>query len=140
MKPSRCYPFQPILVALLLLSLLTGCFTVPTYAPYGEPIRIMAPDEPAQVRRVYRTWFMFGGLVPLDNTMPAEIIAREKLTSVRVIVEDNIQDAGSAVLATILLPLFILPQTVIVEGNREPIDSQDGSHKADPLRPDRKTP
>lgn len=97
-----------------------GCFTIPTYAPYGEPVRLLAPDEPAEVRRVYRTWFILGGLIPLDNTMPGEIIAREKLTEARIIVEDTVQDAGVAIITTILLPLFILPQTIVIEGNRTP--------------------
>jgi hypothetical protein len=124
MNPLRRSRYLPLLVVYLVLSLLTeGCFSIQTYAPYGTTVKLLPPDKPAKVRRVYRTWFMLGGLVPLDNTMPAEIIAREKLTEVRVIVEDNIHDAGIAVLVTFLLTLFILPQTVVVEGNRAPVES-----------------
>ena len=118
------------------VALLTaGCFTIQTYAPYGEHVRLLAPGEPAEVRRVYRTWFMLGGLIPLDDTQPAEIIAREKLTAVRVIVEDNIEDAGVAVFATILIPLFILPQTIVIEGNRAPRPAAGGNEAAAPQGP-----
>lgn len=130
MSPHR---FRRALHGLLIacMALLTpGCFTTHTYAPYGEHIRLLAPDEPAEVRRVYRTWFMLGGLIALDDTMPAEIIAREKLTEVRVIVLDTVQDAGVAIITTILLPLFILPQTIVIEGNRAPRPPVAGEHDA----------
>jgi hypothetical protein len=122
--PSRSLRRRPILVACLSLSLLTaGCFTIPTYAPHGASVKILPPDQPAQVRREYRTWFMLGGLVPLDNTMPAEIIAREKLTEVRVIVKDTLQDAGIAAFYSFLVPILIIPQTIVIEGNRAPVES-----------------
>jgi len=115
---------RPVLVACLSLLLLTaGCFTIPTYAPYGQSVRLLPPDKPAQIRREYRTWFILGGLFPLDNTMPAEIIAQEKLTEARVIVQDTVEDAGIAAALTIILPILILPQTVVVEGNRAPVES-----------------
>jgi len=129
--PAPRRPLRPILAACLSL-LASGCFTIPTYAPYGEHVRLLAPDEPAEVRRVYRTWFILGGLIPLDNTMPAEIIAREKLVEARIIVEDTVQDAGVAVVTTILLPLFILPQTIVVEGNRTPHPPTAGTGAAPP--------
>ena len=114
----------PFLIVCLSVSLLTaGCFTIPTYAPYGRSVKILPPDEPAQVRREYRTWFILGGLFPLDNTMPAEIIAREKLTEARVIVQDTVEDAGIAAALTFILPILILPQTVVIEGNRAPVES-----------------
>jgi len=129
--PSTSRRLRPVLIAGLSLSLLmTGCFSIRTYAPYGDSVRILAPDEPAEVRRVYRTWFMLGGLITLDDTMPAEIIAREKLTEVRVIVLDTVQDAGVAIITTILLPLFILPQTIVIEGNRAPHPPVAGEHDA----------
>jgi len=131
--PPRRRRRRPILVASLSLSLLTaGCFTIPTYAPYGESVKLLPPGQPAQVRRVYRTWFILGGLFPLDNTMPAEIIAQEKLTEARVIVQDTVEDAGIAAALTFILPIFILPQTVVVEGNRAPVDSKAKPIVADP--------
>jgi len=120
-------------IACLSLSLLTeGCFTIPTYAPYGQSVKILPPDQPAQVRREYRTWFILGGLFPLDNTMPAEIIAQEKLTEARVIVQDTVEDAGIAAALTLILPILILPQTVVIEGNRTPVQSTDSPSVAGP--------
>jgi hypothetical protein len=122
--PLKRHHHRPILIACLSLSLLTaGCFTIPTYAPYGQSVKILPPDIPAQVRREYRTWFILGGLFPLDNTMPSEIIAQEKLTEARVIVQDTVEDAVIAAALTFILPLFILPQTVVIEGNRAPVGS-----------------
>lgn len=123
-NPSTSRRCWPLLIVCLSMSLLTeGCFTIPTYAPYGRSVRILAPGEPAQVRREYRTWFILGGLFPLDNTMPAEIIAQEKLTEARVIVLDTVPDAGIAAALTFILPILILPQTVVIEGNRAPAES-----------------
>jgi hypothetical protein len=123
-NPSMSRRCWPILIACLSASLLAaGCFTIPTYAPHGQSVKILPPDKPAEVRREYRTWFILGGLFPLDNTMPAEIIAREKLTEARVIVQDTVGDAGIAAALTFILPILILPQTVVVEGNRAPLES-----------------
>jgi hypothetical protein len=123
-NPSMSRRFWPLLIVCLSVSLLTaGCFTIPTYAPYGRSVKLLPPDKPAEVRREYRTWFILGGLFPLDNTMPADIIAKEKLTEARVIVQDTVEDAGIAAALTFILPILILPQTVVIEGNRAPVDS-----------------
>jgi len=131
--PSKRHRHRPILAACLSLSLLTaGCFTIQTYAPHGEPVKLLPPGQPAQVRREYRTWFILGGLFPLDNTMPAEIIAQEKLIEARVIVLDTVPDAFIAAALTFIIPILILPQTVVVEGNRAPVDSNITPSVTDP--------
>jgi hypothetical protein len=106
-----------LLPALLLLG---GCFSTELYAPHGADVYLMSATTPTTVQRQWRTWFVVYGAARLDNTMPAETIAREHLTELRVIVEDNIPDAFIGLLYSILVPIGILPQTLVVSGNRAP--------------------
>lgn len=111
------------LVSTLLLALsLSACFKVPVMAPYGPDIKILPREAPVEVTRRYQKWFAIWGIFPLDATSnPADIIAREKLVEVRVYTEDAIEDAISGFFYVILFPAgIILPQTIVVEGNRAP--------------------
>ena len=104
----------------LLIVLATGCFNVSVMAPPGQEVYLVSSEEPTAVRRQWRTWYVAWGLTPLDNTMPAEIIQREHLNEVRVIVEDNIPDAFHGFLYNVWIPIGLTVQTVIIEGNRVP--------------------
>jgi hypothetical protein len=112
---------KPRLIAMLpLLLLLAGCAHVEVVAPPGSPVFLASSSEPVQVKRQWRTWYLAWGLTPLDNTMPAEIIQRERLDEVRVTVEDNISDTILSGLYTVYMPIALVPQTVVMEGNRTP--------------------
>jgi hypothetical protein len=108
---------------LLLAALATGlggCCHVEVAAPYGPDVYLATADETTQVRRQWRTWYLLGGVTPLDDTMPAEVIQREGLTEVRVIVQDNLLDAAHAFVYNVLVTIALVPQTIVVEGNRPP--------------------
>jgi hypothetical protein len=105
---------------LLALPTLSGCFNIDLVAPPGADITLVSSKQPTTVRREYRTWFVVWGLSPLDNHMPELTIGHEKLTDVRVVVEDNIPDALQGILYNLLIPIGLVTQTVIVEGNRAP--------------------
>jgi hypothetical protein len=109
----------PILFAGLSLGL-AGCAHVEVVAPAGPPVYLAATDEPQPVERRWRTWFLAWGCSPLDNTMPAEYIQREQLSTVRVIVEDNVPDALHTFIYNVWIPIGLLPQTVVVQGSRPP--------------------
>ena len=107
--------------ALALASLLlAGCFNVTVVAPPGQEVTLVADSTPVTVKRRYRTWFVVWGLTPLDNTMPDVVIGREHLREVRVTSEDNVPDAFLGVLYNLLIPIGLVTQTIVVEGNRAP--------------------
>lgn len=106
--------------ALAAVPLLSGCFTVDVAAPYGTDITLVSSASPTTVRREYRTWFVAWGLTHLDNTMPDLVLDRERITEARIIVEDNVPDALHGILYNILIPIGLVTQTVIIEGNRTP--------------------
>lgn len=105
----------------LLGVLVAGCFNVSVMAPHGQEVYLVSSDESTEVRRQWRTWYVVWGMTPLDNTMPAEIIQREHLSEVRVIVEDNLPDAFHGFLYNVWIPIGLTVQTVIIEGNRVPV-------------------
>ena len=104
----------------LLGVLATGCFNVSVMAPPGQEVYLVASEQPTAVRRQWRTWYVAWGMSPVDDTMPAEIIQREHLSEVRVIVEDNIPDAFHGFLYNVVMPIGLVNQTIIIEGNRVP--------------------
>lgn len=111
---------QRIFIILLTLSL-TACFTVPIDAPYGKNIKILPPDAPVEVTKRYQRWYALWGIFPLTmSDTPAEVIAREGLSEVRVYTEDSIDDAISGFFYVIVFPMgMLVPQTVVIEGNRK---------------------
>ena len=109
-----------VLLVAALLPACAGCFTVSLYAPHGADVTLVSSNAAEPVERRWRTWFVAWGATPLDDTMPAEIIAREKLTHVRVTVEDNIPDALHGILYTFLIPIGLVTQTIVIQGDREP--------------------
>jgi len=111
---------------LVLLSC-TGCFGVDLYAPHGHDVYLISRDKPVKVRRTWRTWFVVWGLVHLDNTMPDSVIARERLTDVRVITVDTVPDALIGLLYSFLLPIGLANQTITIEGNRAPLTPESKS-------------
>jgi hypothetical protein len=100
------------------LALPTACTHVTVASPYGHEIRLLPRDEATQVRRQYRAWFAFWGLVRLSGKDPADVIRDEGLCAARVRVEDNVPDAIIAVMYTFAEPIGLIPQTIIIEGKR----------------------
>ena len=98
--------------------LLAGCSHVTAASPYGREVRLLGRDDATAVRRQWRAWFALWGLVRLAGKDPSDVIRDEALCAVRVRVEDNVPDAIIGVIYTMAEPIGIIPQTVIVEGNR----------------------
>jgi hypothetical protein len=111
---------QRIFIILLAMSL-TACFTVPINAPYGKNIKILPPDVPVEVTKRYQKWYALWGTFPLTiSDTPAEVIARENLSEVRVYTEDSVDDAISGFFYVIIFPTgMMVPQTIVIEGNRK---------------------
>ena len=112
---------QRVLVGLsmLLSVLLSGCFNTRLMAPENHPVSLLSDEAPAEFRKVYKNWYLLGGLLPIHTRQPAKIIAKENLVEVRVQTEDTVTD-GIITTATMFLFYFaIFPQTVAVEGNRQ---------------------
>jgi hypothetical protein len=105
-----------VLAALLLLA--TACSHVTAASPHGRDVRLLRTDERAEVRRQYRAWFALWGMVRLSGKDPADVIRDEGLCQARVRVEDNIPDAMIGLIYTAAEPIGIIPQTIVVEGNR----------------------
>jgi hypothetical protein len=104
-------------LAMMLLSC-AGCFQVDMYAPHGMNVYLISSDAPVKVRRTWRTWYVIWGVAHVDDTMPDTIIAREKLTEVRVVTIDTVPDAFIGLLYNVLIPIGLANQSYIVEGNR----------------------
>lgn len=103
---------------LLALALFAGCTHVQVAAPYGQRVRLMSASEKASVRRQYHAWFVLWGAVRLSGKDPVDVIRDETLCEARVRVEDNIPDAGLGFVYNFVQPIGLVPQTIIVEGNR----------------------
>ena len=110
--------FRPEIILAGLMLGMTGCAHVDVVAPHGQAVYLVSSAEPMPVERRWRTWYLAWGITPLDNTMPAEVIQREHLTEVRVIVEDNVPDALHSILYNVVMPFGLVPQTVVLQGNR----------------------
>jgi hypothetical protein len=111
-----------------------GCFAVQINAPYGPDVRVLPPDVPVEVTRRYQKWYAIWGIFPLSDNDPREIIARERLVEARVSTADSVEDILSGIAYTLLFPAgIIVPQTVVVEGNRVPL-SERGLPEAEPER------
>lgn len=110
------------LIYLLLAFSLTACFRVPMEAPYGPDVKILARDEPVEVTRRYQKWYAIWGIFPLDpSSNPADIVAREHLVEARIYTEDSVEDVIAGFFYAIIFPAgILLPQTIVVEGNRAP--------------------
>lgn len=107
-----------ILLILLALSL-TACFSVPLDAPYGQDVKLLPAGTPVEVTKRYQKWYAIWGIFPLTmSDYPAEVIAREDLSEVRIYTEDTVEDALSGFVYVMLMPTGILPQTIVIEGNR----------------------
>ena len=105
--------------------MIPGCFGVDVSAPYGPDVRILSRDEPVEVSRRYQKWFAIWGIFPLSGADPRQIIAEEQLVSARVYTEDSVEDIISGLIYVFFFPAgIILPQTVVVEGNRVPLSEE----------------
>lgn len=101
----------------LLSTMLSGCFNTDLVAPDNNPVRIIGIDEPTQFRTEYKNWYLIAGVLPIYTTQPEEIIAKEKLTEVRVQTEDTVSD-GVITFLSALIFIGLFPQTVVIEGNK----------------------
>jgi hypothetical protein len=106
-----------IVIASLVL-LCAGCCQIDMYAPHGADVYLISSQDPVKVSRYWRTWFVVWGLTPLDNRTPDEMIAKEQLTEVRVITIDTVPDAFLGILYNALIPIGLVNQSMIIEGNR----------------------
>jgi len=110
-----------IITILPLVLSLTACFSVPLDAPYGENVRLLPAGTPVEVTIRYQKWYSIWGIFPLTmSDYPAEVIARQGLSEVRIYTEDTVEDALSGFVYVMLFPIGILPQSIVIEGNRSP--------------------
>ena len=103
------------LMPLLLSVMLTACFNTNLIAPENQKVRVLAANEAVKYHKEYRNWYILYGAVPIYAVQPEELIAKQKLIEVRVQTEDTITDG---IISFFTVGLTILPQTVVVEGNR----------------------
>lgn len=111
----KLFRFTLLIYACLILS---GCFKTQLTAAPGREIRILSSNEPTAFRSEYKNWYLFYGLLPVWTTQPEEIIEKENLVEVRAQTQDTVSDAIITTISMIL-PIMIFPQHVILEGNRE---------------------
>lgn len=98
--------------------LLSGCFKTQLNAPPGREIRPLAKDEPVKFNTEYKNGYVLYGSVPIWTTGPEAIVRKENLVEVRARTQDTVSDAIITAVS-MLLPIMIFPQHVIVEGNRQ---------------------
>jgi len=115
-----------LIFELALLASTAGCFFVDMQAPYGPDVKVLPRDAPVEVTRRYQKWFAIWGIFHLAGKDPSEVIAEEKLVEARVYTEDSVEDVISGFIYFFVFPAgIILPQTIVVEGNRAPL-TEDG--------------
>ena len=106
-------------LGLVAVSLVSGCFAVEAHAPYGPDVTLLPRGVPVEVTRRYQKWYAIWGIFPLSSREPKDVIAEEQLVEVRVYTEDSVEDAISGLFYGFFYPTgIIIPQTVVVEGNR----------------------
>jgi hypothetical protein len=108
----------PFLALVFVSMVCSGCFQTQLHAPLGRQVRLLAQDEPAKFHTEYKNWYLVYGFVPIWTTQPEEIIRKQNLVEVRARTQDTVSDAIITAVS-MLLPLMIFPQHVIVEGNRQ---------------------
>jgi hypothetical protein len=114
-----------LILELALLASTAGCFFVDMQAPYGPDVKILPRDVPVEVTRRYQKWFAIWGTFHLAGKDPSEVIAEEKLVEARVYTEDSVEDVISSFIYFFCFPAgIILPQTIVVEGNRAPLTEE----------------
>jgi len=106
-----------VLWVVLLPVTLSGCFVTRLEAPENQQVRLLSKDEPARFRTEYKKFYLLCGFVPLWPKQPSEIIAQERLVEARAQTRDTVAD-GIITAMSMLLPIAIFPQHVVVEGNR----------------------
>lgn len=107
------------LITVLLMLSLSGCFTAPLEAAYGQDVKILPADTPVEFTKRYQKWYAIWGIFPLTmSDYPAEVIAREDLSEVRIYTEDSLEDALAGFVYVMLIPAGISPQSIVIEGNR----------------------
>ena len=102
------------LLALLLCG--TGCYTVDVYAPRGMDVTLLPASAPVESVHRWRTWFAAWGLVPMDETMPTEMIERDRRAEVRIVVVDTIPDALIGILYNVIFPIGMGVQSMEIQG------------------------
>ena len=105
--------------ALLLCS---GCFVMRCDAPPPPPgVRLLSEHAPVEFSRKYQKWYAAWGLFPLTPADdPKYIIENERLVEARILQQDSTEDFFAGFIFTYMFVGVILPQSVIVEGNRAP--------------------
>ncbi|MGR8935841.1 MAG: hypothetical protein ACU837_15880 [Gammaproteobacteria bacterium] len=106
-----------LVLSLIAVPYLSGCFTTELSAPPGKEVRILSREEPVKFSKEYKNFYLLGGLLPIWTTQPEEIIEKQNLVEVRVRTRDTVSDSVITLISC-LLPIMVFPQHVIVEGNR----------------------
>lgn len=105
--------------ALLALWGNAGCFVMRCDAPPPPGVRLLSETAPVEFSRKYQKWYAAWGLFPLTPADdPKYIIANEKLVEARILQQDSTEDLLAGFIFTYMFVGVILPQSVIVEGNR----------------------
>lgn len=116
----RCRARAALAAGLAALVAAPGCFVVRADAPPPPPhVRLLAADAPVEVSRKYQKWYAAWGLFPLSPAdEPAYIIESEKLVEARILQQDSLEDIVAGFIFTVVFSGAILPQSIIIEGNR----------------------
>ncbi|MDX2169259.1 MAG: hypothetical protein SF182_19470 [Deltaproteobacteria bacterium] len=109
-------------VLLAALTTCSGCFVMRCDAPPPPPhVRLLSEDAPVEFSRKYQKWYAAWGLFPLTPADdPKYIIEHERLVEARILQQDSTEDLFAGFIFTYMFVGVILPQSVIVEGNRAP--------------------
>jgi hypothetical protein len=131
---TRRWSRSRALALLAVAAVASGCFTVHAEAPYlPHDVRLLPQGEPVEVTRRYQKWYAIWGIFPMAGPDPAEVIHDEGLVEARVYTEDAIEDVVSGFFYTLMFPAgIILPQTIVVEGNRRPSEERAGIERTCP--------
>lgn len=114
---ARIYKLLRACSLAAVLTALSGCFVTRLEAPDNQQVRLLSQGELARFRTEYKNFYLLYGFVPLWPTQPSEIIAKEHLVEVRAQTRDTVSDAVITAIS-MLFPLSVFPQHVVVEGNR----------------------
>ncbi|MCX7957147.1 MAG: hypothetical protein N2643_04560 [Endomicrobia bacterium] len=102
-----------IVLCIISLFLMTGCYTVRIFSDTEKQITIASRSENLPFKETYRVWYALWGLVPINDNSINHILSTSKVKKVRITTKMGLIDW---ILSSILGYISIVTWTVEIEG------------------------
>lgn len=107
---------KSVLALLLLVCLLTSCYTVQLSAPYKSSIQLASSTDNLPFKTKHKCWYFMYGAIPINKNVTANSIRNNGLKTVRI----ETKFTASDFLINFLVGMFgFSTNTVVIEGSTE---------------------